>query len=123
MAARERFSLRRRSQAASSQVVGKRLARRNAPDLKSLNPTSDWSDFAVLASYRATLDPVRAWCHQNNVAYRLSERDSSGPKIHQPREACRLLDLLRNKPNRRHRAATLSRWFEARFSDAQRANP
>jgi len=99
-------------------VVMAELAR-----LKALDPTGDWSDFAVLARNRATLDPVRAWCHQNDVAYRMSERDSSGPKFHQTREACRVLDLLRNKPNRRRRAATLSRWFEARFSNAQRANP
>jgi ATP-dependent DNA helicase RecQ len=99
-------------------VVMAELAR-----LKALDPTGDWSDFAVLARNRATLDPVRAWCHQNDVTYRLSERDGSGPKFHQTREACRLLDLLRNKPNRRRKAATLSRWFEARFSDAQRANP
>ena len=91
--------------------------------LKALDPGGNWSDFAVLARNRATLDPVRAWCHQNGVACRVSERDGSGAKFHQTREACRLLDLLRNKPNRRRKAATLWRWFEARFSDAQRANP
>lgn len=91
--------------------------------LKSLEPNQDWSDFAILARNRATLDPIRAWCHQHHVAYRLTERDSSGPKFHQTREAHRLLDLLRGKPNRRISPAALSRWFEAGYSDARRANP
>ncbi|MGR9108838.1 MAG: UvrD-helicase domain-containing protein, partial [Gammaproteobacteria bacterium] len=91
--------------------------------LKSLDAAGDWSDFAVLARNRATLDPVRAWCHLHAVAYRMSERDGSGPKFHQTREAYRLLDLLRAKPNRRVTATALSRWFDTRFADSQGANP
>jgi ATP-dependent DNA helicase RecQ len=91
--------------------------------LKALDQQGDWSDFAILARNRATLDPIRAWCHLNKVAYRLSERDGSGPKFHQTREACHLLDLLRRKANRRVRPAVLSRWFAARFTGVQGANP
>jgi ATP-dependent DNA helicase RecQ len=91
--------------------------------MRARDPDGDWSDFAVLARNRATLDPIRAWCHHNNVAYRVADRDGAGPKFHQTREAYLLLDLLRGKPNRRVRPASLSRWFEARFADAQRANP
>lgn len=99
-------------------VVMTELAR-----LKSLDPQGDWSDFAVLARNRTTLDPIRAWCHLNGVAYRLSEREAGGPKFHQTREACHLLDLLRSKPQRRIRPATLTRWFAARFTDARSDNP
>lgn len=91
--------------------------------LKSLDPDSDWSDFAILARNRATLDPIRAWCHQNKVGYRLTDRENSGPKFHQTREACWLLDLLRYKPNRRVTPAALSRWFETRFGGHRHNNP
>lgn len=91
--------------------------------LKELDPQGDWSDFAILARNRATLDPIRAWCHLNGVAYRVSERDGGGPKFHQTREACYLLFLLRRKAHRRVRATTLLRWFAARFTGGQGANP
>jgi ATP-dependent DNA helicase RecQ len=91
--------------------------------LKSLDPHGDWSHFAILARNRATLDPIRAWCHLNNVAYRVSDREGSGPKFHQTREACYLLDLLRRTSNRRIRSSVLSRWFARRFTDVQGANP
>ena len=91
--------------------------------LKSLDPDADWSDFAVLAHNRATLDPIRAWCQQNKVPYRLSDRQSAGPKLHQTREACCLLDLLRNKPARRLRPGCLARWFALRFAGNAHENP
>lgn len=91
--------------------------------LKALDPQGDWSDFAILARNRATLDPIRAWCHLNKVTCRLSVREGNGPKFHQTREACHLLDLLRGKANRRVRPTVLSRWFAARFTGAQVANP
>jgi len=91
--------------------------------LKSLDPQGDWSDFAILSRNRATLDPIRAWCHLNGVAYRVSEREGGGPKFHQTREACYLLDLLRQKANRRIRVSVLSRWFSVRFTGTQGANP
>jgi len=91
--------------------------------LKALDPQGDWSDFAILARNRTTLDPIRAWCHLNRVAYRLSERDVGAPKFNQTREAYQLLDLLQRKANRRVRASVLSRWFARRFTSAQGDNP
>lgn len=91
--------------------------------LKALDPDGDWSDFAVLARNRATLDPIRAWCHHNSVPYRLIDQDSAGPKFHQTREACLLLDVLRRKPSRLVSPVVLSRWFALRFSVANGANP
>jgi ATP-dependent DNA helicase RecQ len=72
--------------------------------MKALHADSDWADFAILSRTRATLDPIRAWCQMNGVDYRLTDREGAGPKFHQTREACLLLDLLRNKPGRRLRA-------------------
>ncbi|MBN8734133.1 MAG: RecQ family ATP-dependent DNA helicase [Acidobacteria bacterium] len=91
--------------------------------LKALDPTADCSDFAVLARNRATLDPVRAWCQHEDVRYQLSERDNAGPKFHQTREACGLLDMLRHKPARRLRPGLLARWFNCRFGGSQQENP
>lgn len=92
--------------------------------LKALAPGADWSDFAILARNRATLDPIRAWCHRENVRYRLHENGGkSGPKFHQTREACWLLDLLRIKSGRCLRPGSLSRWFQARFTDTTHDNP
>lgn len=91
--------------------------------LKALDSAADWSDFAILARNRATLDPIRAWCQAEGVGYRMCDRDSGGPKFHQTRETCRLLDLLAGKPARRLRAGTLARWFDHRFGSAHPENP
>jgi ATP-dependent DNA helicase RecQ len=92
--------------------------------LKALAPDADWSDFAVLARNRATLDPIRAWCHRENVRYRLSERENSGrPKFHQTREGHWLLDLLQAKRGRSLHPATLLRWFGQHFGSLTQDNP
>jgi len=92
--------------------------------LRALAPDSDWSDFAILARNRATLEPVRAWCQRENVGYRLNESDArGGPKFYQTREASWLLDLLRGKPGRCLRPGTLSRWFHHRFGSPNQENP
>ena len=92
--------------------------------LKALSPDSDWSDFAILARNRATLEPLRAWCHRENVGYRLNESDArGGPKFYQTREASWLLDLLRGKPGRCLRPGSLSRWFHGRFGSLSQENP
>ena len=92
--------------------------------LKALAPDSDWSDFAILARNRATLEPIRAWCHRENVGYRLNESDArGGPKFHQTREANWLLDLLRGKAGRCLKPGTLTRWYHARFASLTQDNP
>ena len=92
--------------------------------LKALAPDADWSDFAILARNRATLDPIRAWCHRENVRYRLSERENAGrPKFHQTREAHWLLDLLQAKRGRSLHPATLLRWFGQHFGSLTQDNP
>ena len=91
--------------------------------LKALDANADWSDFAILARNRATLDPVRAWCQMEGVGYRMCDRENAGPKFHQTREACRLLDFLGGKPARRLRAGSLAAWFDRRFGGAHPENP
>ena len=92
--------------------------------LKALAPDSDWSDFAILARNRATLEPIRAWCQRENVGYRLNESDArGGPKFHQTREANWLLDLLRGKAGRCLKPGTLTRWYHARFASLTQDNP
>ena len=91
--------------------------------LKALDPSSDWSDFAILARKRTTLDPIRAWCQIQGVDYRLTDREGAGPKFHQTREACLLLDLLNNKPGRRLSGGCLARWFRHRFGGDRQINP
>ena len=92
--------------------------------LKSLAPDSDWSDFAILARYRATLEPIRAWCQREKTPYRLNESDAKGrPKFHQTREANWLLDLLRGKTGRCLKPGTLARWYHARFASLTQDNP
>jgi ATP-dependent DNA helicase RecQ len=91
--------------------------------LKTLDTTADWSDFAILARNRATLDPIRAWCQMEGVRYQMSDRENAGPKFHQTREACLLLDLLNGKPKRRLRPGLLARWFNHRFGGDSQDNP
>lgn len=90
--------------------------------LQALAPDSDWSDFAVLARNRATLEPIRAWCQRENLRYRLTDSDG-GPKFHQTREACWLLDLLRGKAGRCLKPGALQRWFAVRFGSLAQDNP
>ena len=90
--------------------------------LKSLDPGADWSDFAVLAHNRATLDPVRAWCEVEGIRYTTTDRDGGQPRLHQVREGHALLELLKMKPKRRIRPAVLRRWFVARFGGGRSEN-
>jgi ATP-dependent DNA helicase RecQ len=90
--------------------------------LKTLDTTADWSDFAILARNRATLDPIRAWCQMEGVRFQMSDRENAGPKFHQTREACWLLDLLNGKPKRRLRPGLLARWFNHRFGAGSQDN-
>lgn len=99
-------------------VVMAELAR-----LKALDSHADWSDFAVLARNRATLEPIRAWCELHGVAYVSTDRDNGQPRLHQTREGRALLTLLLCKPNRRVRQEALSRWFTARFGNGNPDNP
>ncbi len=92
--------------------------------LLALAADGDWSDCAILARNRATLEAIRAWCQRENVGYRLNDNDAKGhPRFHQTREAHLLLDLLRAKPGRCLRAGTLQRWFSRRFTSQQQDNP
>lgn len=92
--------------------------------MKALHADADWSDFAILARNRATLDPIRAWCHREGVRYRLADRENgSRPKFHQTREANWLLDLLKAKRQRSRHPAALIRWFQHHFGSSAQGNP
>ncbi|MDD2885907.1 MAG: RecQ family ATP-dependent DNA helicase [Dechloromonas sp.] len=92
--------------------------------LKALAADSDWADFAILARNRATLAPIRAWCHREKIRYQLhASDDKNTPRFHQTREAHWLIDLLHNKPGRCLKPGTLPRWFGARFASRHQDNP
>lgn len=91
--------------------------------LKTLDATSDWSDFMVLARNRATLEPIRAWCEMAGVRYTSPDHEQSGqPKLHQTKEGQALLAQLQAKPRRRVSQGALARWFRLRFGDGNPDN-
>lgn len=92
--------------------------------LHALDPTADWSDFALLARNHATLEPLRGACELAGIPYSTQDREHSGqPRLHQVREGRALLDLLDAKPQRRLRAGTIARWAQRRFPDPEQMNP
>ena len=91
--------------------------------LKALDPSADWSDFAILARNRATLGPIRAWCEFEGVRYAPTDHDAGQPRLHETREGQALLTLIKAKPQRKIPQAVLSRWFAARFHDGDPDNP
>jgi ATP-dependent DNA helicase RecQ len=99
------------------------VAMREIRRLKSLDPGSDWSDFAVLAHNHATLDPIRAWCEVEGIRYITTDQEKGQPRLHQVREGYVLLEMLKTKPKRRTRPAALKRWFEARYGGGRSDNP
>jgi ATP-dependent DNA helicase RecQ len=105
--------------ALQTQVVMQEVER-----LKALDPTSDWSDFAILARTRTTLEPVRAWCELQGVRYTAPDADAAGqPKLNQTREGRALAVLLEAKPHHRVRPAGLARWLRKHFPPAGSQNP
>lgn len=79
--------------------------------IHSLSADADWSDFAVLARKRATLEPVRAWCEIEGLSYTVADRHRAGqPKLHQIREGRVLLALLERREGRRVKPGSLVRW-------------
>jgi len=92
--------------------------------LKALDRGADWSDFAILARNRSTLEPIRAWCEKERVGYWANDGEQGGgPRLHQVREGWTLLSMLRAKPQRRLRPDQLSRWFQARYKGGAGDNP
>jgi len=107
-----------------SDAIGQaEVAMREIRRLKSLDPGSDWSNFAVLAHNHATLDPIRAWCEVEGVRYTTTDQEKGQPRLHQVREGYVLLEMLKTKPKRRTRPAALKRWFEARYGGGRSDNP
>ncbi|MGH8583673.1 MAG: UvrD-helicase domain-containing protein [Gammaproteobacteria bacterium] len=91
--------------------------------LKGLDNATDWSEYAILARNRATLAPIRAWCEVEGVRYRMPDRESGQPRLHQTREGRALHALLKAKPQRRVRHTALRRWFHRRFAGRGTDNP
>ncbi|GAB1393175.1 RecQ family ATP-dependent DNA helicase [Rhodocyclaceae bacterium] len=105
-------------------VVGQaEVAMKEVMRLKALAPGADWSEFALLAHNRATLDPIRAWCEIEGVPYATVDREGGQPRLHQVREGHALLELIKAKPKRRIRPATLRRWILARYAGGRSDNP
>jgi ATP-dependent DNA helicase RecQ len=92
--------------------------------LHSLDPSGDWSDFALLARNHATLEPLCAASELAGIRHSSPGREQAGqPRLHQVREGRALLVLLDGKPQRRLRAAAISRWTSLRFPDPKGDNP
>jgi ATP-dependent DNA helicase RecQ len=108
-----------REAAAQAQIVMAELA-----NLKRLDSGIDWSQMAILARKRATLDPIRAWCEVHGVPYGAPDLDaSSQPRLHQTREGRRLRILLETKSAARMRPAVISRWMRCAFGGEVSDNP
>ena len=92
--------------------------------LAALDARADWSDFALLARNRATLEPLRAWCESAGIACAFCPGEAAGaPRLHQVREGWELVELLRARANRLLRSGTLGRWFAARHRVGPASNP
>ncbi|MBP2649042.1 MAG: ATP-dependent helicase, RecQ family, partial [Gemmatimonadetes bacterium] len=102
-----------------AQVVMREVER-----LKALDLASDWSDFAILARTRATLEPVRAWCELRGVRYTAPDSDAAGqPKLSQTREGRALAVLLGGRPHHRIRPDGLARWLRRQYPWGDTKNP
>ena len=89
--------------------------------IRQLDPTVDWSDFAVLARTHASLEPIRAYCDLNGISYRTGERGGALSSI-KTREGHRVLTALRRRPGRLIRSPALRHWL-ARLAAAEPENP
>ena len=89
--------------------------------LRQLDPTADWSNFAILARTHATLEPIRAYCELHSIPYRTSDRER-GLSATQTREGDLVLSTLRRKSGRMIRSGALRRWL-ARLAASEPANP
>jgi len=85
--------------------------------LRSLDPTFDWSDVAVLARTHRALAPLRAWCEGNGVAYTLCDPQAAAgqPRLWHTREGQRLVRLLRTRRTGLVRVQALERWWGRAF--------
>ncbi len=88
--------------------------------LRSLDPSFDWSDVAVLARTHRALAPVRAWCELNGVPYALSDPHGAAgqPRLRHTREGHRLARLLRARRTGLVRVEALRRWLGRPFGTA-----
>lgn len=87
------------------------LAMKEIERLRSLDPQSDWSDFALLARTHGTLEPIRAWCDLHGIAYRTAERNGSGLSAVKTREGHVVLSALRKRAGRLVHSRALARWI------------
>lgn len=81
--------------------------------LFALSPSSDWSDFAILARAHKYLAPIRAYCELNGIPCVQIEnvRGSGKLKLNQVREGQMLIRLLLNPRRNLVAKATLLRWI------------
>jgi ATP-dependent DNA helicase RecQ len=97
------------------------LAMAEIDRLRGLDPSADWSDFALLARTHASLEPMRAYCEVRGVAYLTGERAGGGVGLSatQTRHGQRILRTLRGKTGRLVGARVLIRWLDrlARSAD------
>ncbi|MDN5869230.1 MAG: ATP-dependent helicase, partial [Nitrococcus sp.] len=91
--------------------------------IKALDTGAAWSDFAVLARNRASLEPIRAWCELEGIDWCSPDGEQGQPRLTQTREGCALLDMLAAKPRRTLPATALARWFVLRFRGGREDNP
>lgn len=75
----------------NSPNIQAQMAMAEARRLFDLSPSSDWSDFAILAKTHALLMPIRAYCELNHIP--VAHLDN-GLALHQVREGQRLIRQL-----------------------------
>lgn len=89
------------------------LAMEEAHRIFALSPTSNWSDFAILARAHKYLAPIRAYCELNGIpCVQIENGHGSGKlKLNQVREGQMLIRLLLNPRRNLVSKASLLRWI------------
>lgn len=86
--------------------------------LFALSPSSDWSDFSILARTHKHLAPIRAYCELNGIPCVQIEngRGSRRLKLNQVREGQMLIRLLLNPRHNIIAKESLLRWIDRHIS-------
>jgi ATP-dependent DNA helicase RecQ len=90
--------------------------------MRNLCPDLEWSDIAVLARTRQSLNPIRAMCEHLNIPARWGLDQEKSPALHRVRELAQFLDLLKARRETLFRASELQKLLHEAAEDPCR-NP
>lgn len=89
------------------------LVWREIERLREIDPDVKWSDIAVLARHRGTLEPLRTLCELHHAGYRmLAGADAAAVRLTQTRQGRQILDVLEPRRTRLVRTTALERWLQ-----------